>query len=46
MSAELGRWRAEADRADELAGRIGAAEDERDAAIKRWEFGQLEFLPT
>lgn len=35
-SAELGRWRAEADRADELAGKIGSAENERDAAIKRY----------
>lgn len=43
MSAELGRWQAEADRADALAGRIGAAENERDAAIKRL---RGEVLPT
>lgn len=35
LSAELGRWRAEADRSDVLAGRIGAAEAEREAAVKR-----------
>lgn len=34
-SAELGRWRAEADRADELAGKIGTAENERDVAVKK-----------
>lgn len=35
LSAEVGRWKEEADRADEMSGRIGAAESERDAAVKR-----------
>lgn len=35
LSAEVGRWKEEADRADEMSGRIGSAESERDAAVKR-----------
>ncbi|CAM9665429.1 unnamed protein product, partial [Scytosiphon promiscuus] len=35
LAAELGRWKEEADRADEMSGRIGAAESGRDAALKR-----------
>lgn len=35
LSAELGRWRVEADRADSLTGRIATAEAERDVADKR-----------
>ncbi|CAN0141662.1 unnamed protein product [Pylaiella littoralis] len=34
LSAEVGRWKDEADRADEMSGRIGAAESRRDAAVK------------
>lgn len=36
LSTEMGRWKEEADRADEMSGRIGAAESERDAAVKRY----------
>lgn len=36
LAAEVGRWKEEADRADEMSGRIGAAESGRDAAIKRY----------
>lgn len=35
LSAEVGRWKDEADRADEMSGRIEAAESMRDAAVKR-----------
>lgn len=35
LSAEVGRWKEEADRADEMSGKIGAAESERDAAVTR-----------
>ncbi|CAN0302491.1 unnamed protein product [Ectocarpus sp. 12 AP-2014] len=37
LSAEVGRWKEEADRADEMSGKIGAAESERDAAVTRQE---------
>ncbi|CAM9339472.1 unnamed protein product [Ectocarpus fasciculatus] len=37
LSAEVGRWKEEADRADEMSGKIGAAESERDAAVRRQE---------
>lgn len=36
LAAELGRWKEEADRADEMSGKIGAAESRRDAAVKRY----------
>lgn len=35
LSAELGRWKKEANRADEMSGKIGAAESERDAVVAR-----------
>jgi len=36
LSAEVGRWKEEADRADEMSGRIEAAEGDRAAAVKRY----------
>lgn len=36
LAAEIGRWKEEADRADEMAGKIGAAESKRDDAVTRY----------
>lgn len=36
LSAELRRWKEEADRADKMSGRIKAAERERDRAVIRY----------
>ena len=35
LSAEIGRWKEEADKADIMSASIGAAERDRDHALKR-----------